>query len=121
MSIFHLTTPEQWQLAQNLGYYSTPSLSKEGFIHASTQEQVSAIANTFYSNFEELILLVIDPGKLQADLKWESPSHPHPNLANESLNSLQFPHIYGTINLDAVTRIISLHKDSDGLFTIELA
>ena len=114
--IFHITTPENWKKAKSDKVYKCDSLEKEGFIHCSTKSQVLTIANTFYSNYERLILLSINPDKLLPRIKWESPVHPNPNLAENIGNSERFPHIYGAINLDAVEEIIELCKNEQGFF-----
>ena len=61
--IFHITTPETWETAQLINKYESTSLEKEGFIHCSTKSQVINIANTFYSDYEQLIVLEINPDK----------------------------------------------------------
>ncbi|MGK7939971.1 MAG: DUF952 domain-containing protein [Crocosphaera sp.] len=114
--IFHITTPETWQKAKQNKVYKCDSLETEGFIHCATKSQVLTIANTFYSNYEQLIILIINPDKLLAKLQWESPIHPNPNLAENIDDSQKFPHIYGVINLDAIEEIIQLCKNKQGFF-----
>jgi uncharacterized protein (DUF952 family) len=62
-----------------------------------------------------LVLLVIDPSKLEAELKWEPPAEPEPTHAREGE---LFPHIYGPLNLDAVQEILAFEPDKDGKFTL---
>jgi uncharacterized protein (DUF952 family) len=73
------------------------------------------VANTFYHGQRGLVLLVIDPSQLQAELKWEPPAEPEPTHAREGE---LFPHIYGPINLDAVIEILAFEPDEDGNFTL---
>jgi len=112
--IYHLTTRADWQQAQNNGFYTAPSLNTEGFIHASTVEQILPVANAFYRDVIEPILLEIDTEKLIVDLKWEDPVHPNPEKAPSSHIPNLFPHIYGQLNLEAVVAIHDLSKNSDG-------
>ncbi|WP_107670244.1 DUF952 domain-containing protein [Cyanothece sp. BG0011] len=114
--IFHLTTAETWEKAQLNHEYKCDSLEKEGFIHCSKRSQIITIANTFYADYEQLIILEIDPDKLLATLKWEDPVHPNPNLDHRIDDREKFPHIYGAINLDAVEKIIYLCKNNQGFF-----
>jgi uncharacterized protein (DUF952 family) len=51
-----------------------------------------------------MLLLWIDPDRLEADLRWEK------------ADGENFPHIYGELNLDAVTAQSKLVADSDGIF-----
>jgi uncharacterized protein (DUF952 family) len=72
----------------------------------------------FYRNVPNLILLCIDESKLQSALKWEAPAHPEghdPKIIDEQL---LFPHVYGTINLDAVAKVVDMPKNDDGLYRL---
>lgn len=80
------------------GQYEAASLSDEGFIHCSEEQQVESTLERYYSGKTGLVKLVIDPAKLRSQLIHEwSPS-----------NTETFPHIYGAVNLDAVVEIIPL-------------
>ncbi len=114
--IFHITTIESWRKAEVTKEYKPESLDIEGFIHCSTKSQVITVANTFYRDHKQLIVLKINPDKLLAKIKWEAPIHPHPNLVNDLDNSEKFPHVYGIINVDAVEEIINLYKNDRDLF-----
>ncbi len=114
--IFHITTIETWEKAKLNNEYKSDYLETEGFIHCSTQAQIMIIANTFYSNYEKLVVLVINPEKLLSEIKWESPVPPNSNIDHNIDNTEKFPHIYGVINLDAVEKIIYLCKNNRGLF-----
>ena len=113
--IFHITTRTAWQSAQAAGYYRDPSLDEAGFIHASTAQQVSAVANAFYRGQSDLVLLFIDEARLASELRWEPPAGPPaPGIAESD----HFPHLYGPLNLDAVVRVLDLKPDSTGVFTL---
>ncbi len=107
--IIHITSKTAWQSAQQAGEYSAPSLATEGFIHCSTPAQVVAVAERFYAGQRGLILLVIDPARLRSEVKYEAGT----DKPDES-----FPHIYGTINLDAVTRVLDFEPDAAGRWTL---
>ena len=96
--IYHVVTEWNWQKAVQQGFYEAESLAKEGFIHTSKVEQVAGVLERYYKNQSNLFLLHIDETKLSAPLKYElAPS------VNE-----EFPHIYGTLNLDAVIKVEKL-------------
>ncbi|MEB3274297.1 MAG: DUF952 domain-containing protein [Prochlorothrix sp.] len=95
--------------------YAPPSLTEEGFIHLSSREQVCGVANRFYQDQGDLILLEIDPQRLQADLRWEAPVHPDGSPPEP--DAPQFPHLYGSLNLDAVIEWYNLPQ-RDGQFTL---
>ncbi|MEM1327922.1 MAG: DUF952 domain-containing protein [Bacteroidota bacterium] len=108
--ILHITTPELWEAAKLKNSYTAPSLNIEGFIHCSTAEQITHTANRFYKSREGLILLVIEEDLLESECKWEAASDTSPHYNNV------FPHIYGPINISAVTQVIDFPVGSDGQF-----
>ena len=113
--IIHLASNNAWLAAVKKSEYRADSLSTEDFIHCSTSSQIVGVANTFYHGQHGLVLLILDPDKLDAELKWEPPAEPEPTHAREGE---LFPHVYGPINLDAVTNVIPFEPDSDGNFAL---
>lgn len=114
--IFHITSRKDWEAAQAKGEYIAPSLQTEGFIHCSTPSQVLPVAENFYKGQSDLVLLMIEPTLLTSTLKWEAPSGgtPPPGVPAGD----RFPHVYGPINLDAVTNVFDFVFDSTGAFQI---
>jgi glutathione S-transferase len=97
--IYHIATKSDWESAQRAGEYTTSSLgvtlAEEGFIHCSQAGQVAGVAKKYYQNELDLVLLVIDAGKLTSPLRYEAvPGEPAP-----------YPHIYGPLNPDAVVEV----------------
>jgi uncharacterized protein (DUF952 family) len=105
--LLHITQRTAWDSAQVSGSYAAPSLATEGFIHCSTPAQVVATAERFYANQRGLILLVIDPARVQAEIKYEPGADKPDEL---------FPHIYGPLNLNAVERVVEFEPDDSGRF-----
>jgi uncharacterized protein (DUF952 family) len=105
--IYHITTAADWEAAQAQGRYTVESLSSEGFIHCSKLEQVVATANRHYPGRRGLILLAIVAERVTAEIREE----------NLSGGSELFPHIYGPINLDAVSAVQSFEPGPDGRFS----
>lgn len=106
--ILHITHRADWQTARVAGEYWPDSLDTEGFIHCSTPEQVLGPANEFYRGQTDLVLLVIDPAHLTQKLVYED--------CYES--GTAFPHIYGPLNLDAVTAVVPFIPLADGTFEL---
>ncbi len=113
--ILHLTSKAAWLAAAEEGLYAPESLSAEGFIHCSTGSQIESVANTFYRGQQGLVLLVIDPSGLTAEIKWEPPAEPEPTHAREGE---LFPHLYGPLNAEAVVKVLPFEPDTDGLFSL---
>jgi uncharacterized protein (DUF952 family) len=101
MIIYHITTAVEWGEANMNGYYETPSLNTEGFIHCSKEEQVNGVLERYFRDKTDLLKLVIDTDKLSAELKFEP---------SGSLNET-FPHIYGPLNLEAVIGVLPVTGD----------
>jgi uncharacterized protein (DUF952 family) len=96
--IYHITTKAEWQAAQQQGFYEAASLALEGFIHCSTANQVNGVLERYFAGKPNLVKLVIDTTKLTHELKYE-----HSPSVNQ-----EFPHVYGSINLDAVVEVIEI-------------
>lgn len=106
--IYHITQATSWSAAQQTGRYTAASLHTEGFIHCSTKAQLIPVANSFYHGQTGLTILCIQAHQVEAEIKHED-SHQDGNL---------FPHIYGPLNLDAVTTTIPFPSNEDGSFTL---
>ncbi len=117
-NILHITFAADWQQAQQAGDYRAASLETDGFIHCSTSAQLVTVANAFYSGQGELLVLVIDPERLTAALRWEAPAHPNPDQASSVPDDALFPHVYGPINLDAVMSTVALVPDAGGIYQL---
>jgi len=113
MRIYHIASRADWSAALQQGEYRVStrgrSLEEEGFIHASTAGQVDGVANAFYADAEDLVVLLIDPERLTAPLKYD----PVPGATEP------FPHIYGPLNVDAVTGTAELRRDAEGRYVFE--
>lgn len=107
-TILHIASRAGWQASQQSGSYTPESFEKEGFIHCSKQEQVLRVANNFYAGQHGLVLLVIDPARLGPELRWEPGTDASAEL---------FPHLYGPLNLEAVTRVLEFEPDTQDRFT----
>lgn len=106
--ILHITSRAAWEAAQSIGHYQSDSLATEGFIHCSTVQQVLGPANTLYAGQQNLVLLGIDPALVQAPLVYED--------CYES--GQRFPHIYGSLNLNAVVKVVDFPPNPNGTFSL---
>lgn len=90
MKIYHIVLPEAWENFAG-AEYEAESLASEGFIHCSFADQLDAVLKRYYAGREEVTILEIEPTKLESRLVIE------PSTGGE-----EYPHIYGTINRDAI-------------------
>ena len=95
--IFHICTRKLWEVARKDGVYRGDTLLSEGYIHCSKEEQVPGVFEQIFKGRRGLVLLCIDEDKVRAEIKWES-----------SGSGEVYPHIYGELNIDAVSEVIEL-------------
>ena len=96
--IYHVTTADAWNAAKEKGYYEHPSLVAEGFIHCSQEHQVAGVLERYFEGQSGLLKLLIDTDRLTSRYVFDW----SPTTADT------FPHVYGPINLDAVTEVVAI-------------
>ena len=108
-TILHFCPRSAWTAAQAEGEYRADTLATEGFIHCSTAEQVHLPANALVHGRSDIVLLEVDPARVTVPIRWEpgDPSDPA---------SMQFPHVYGPIPVDAVVGVHDYPPGPDGAF-----
>ncbi|WP_436793633.1 DUF952 domain-containing protein [Actinospongicola halichondriae] len=101
--ILHLALRSEWDAAVASGeaYDRSTigvSLAEEGFIHCSFPDQVVATAERYYAGRDDVVVLVVDPGRVDAEVRVEDLSG----------TGVEFPHVYGPIPVDAVVDVVSI-------------
>lgn len=102
----HITKREQWEEAKLRKAYRGDALVSEDFIHCSTTKQVIKVTNALSRARKELVLLRIDTTKVQSEIRYEG------------TGTELYPHIYGSLNIDAVIKILDFEPHKDGTFTL---
>ena len=105
--IYHICAKSRWEDGKANGASEADTLESEGFMHASTVNQVVNVANAVFTGQTDLVFLVIDVAKLTSDLKYETAS-----------NGEDYPHLYGTLDPEAVIREMDYAAGKDGVFTL---
>lgn len=113
--LYHLALRDEWRDAvegAGNGTYRRStlgrSLAEEGFIHCSFAHQVQTIADLVYRGRSDVVLLVIKPSELRAEVRVESPG----------TGADEYPHIYGPIPVAAVIEAIDVPIDRDGHLSV---
>ena len=101
--VFHVALLADWEAARSAGEYRVSSLGRtlaeEGFLHASFTHQWPGVLAAYYSEVAEpLVLLEIDPDRLDVPLVVEAPAGSAPGAE-------EFPHVYGPLPVGAVVAV----------------
>ena len=107
--IYHLAPAARWHAWPSEQPYFPAEYAADGFIHCTAGDALMiAVANRFYrATAGDYLLLVIDPARLAAPLKWEP--------SGDDLAAL-FPHIYGPIDRAVVQEVRAVLRAADGEF-----
>ena len=111
--IYHLAIPADWERAAERGLYAVStrgrSLGDEGFIHCSFAHQIEPVANTWYRDLDQLVILRLDPEALAAEVRVEPSSDGSGGL---------FPHVYGPIPAAAVAETVVWAREAERDWTL---
>jgi uncharacterized protein (DUF952 family) len=106
--IYKICPASAWREAERQGVYrGSADDARDGFIHFSSAAQLAATARKHFLGQTGLFLIEVDAGALGDALRWE-----------RSRNDELFPHLYGELDLGAVTAVFDLHARSDGTHDI---
>jgi uncharacterized protein (DUF952 family) len=103
-TLYKICPASLWREATRAGVFRGSEVDvRDGFVHFSTAEQAAETAAKHFAGQRDLLLLHVDAGCLGAALKWEP-----------SRGGALFPHLYGDLDLTAVTKVEPLPLDADG-------
>lgn len=102
--IFHLVPAGAWERAAEP--YAPASLEEEGFIHFSSGAQVPQTAATRFAGRSDLLLVEVDPSRLEDPVRWEDGDG----------TGERFPHLYGPLPERAVVDVRPYVADQAGRF-----
>jgi uncharacterized protein (DUF952 family) len=100
--IYHIVPRSVWEAAPP-GPYRAESLATEGFIHCSNLDQVLRVANQYYADAAELVVLSVNLGGLAGLVRDE-----------DAGTGERFPHVYGPIPREAIFEVKALRRDTEG-------
>jgi uncharacterized protein (DUF952 family) len=107
-TIYKICPASAWREAERRGAFrGNADDLRDGFIHFSTAAQVAETAKKWFFGQTGLFLIAVDADALGDALRWEP-----------SRNDELFPHLYGELDLGAVTAILDLRARSDGFHDI---
>ena len=110
--LFHLADRGEWLAAAAAGEFRVSTrgvtLAEQGFIHCSLRHQVRGVAERYYADADDLVLLVIDSDRVAAPIRYEAPAD----------GAEEYPHIYGPLPAPAVTAVEPVGRDENGRFIL---
>lgn len=102
--IYKICSAPAWREAERQGVYrGSADDVRDGFIHFSTAPQLTETARKYFFGQTALFVVAVDADALGDDLRWET-----------SRGGDLFPHLYGELDLGAVTDVMDLHARGDG-------
>jgi uncharacterized protein (DUF952 family) len=106
--IYKICPASAWREAERQGVFRGSAVDiSDGYIHFSTASQVAETARKHFFGQTGLFLIAVDADALGDAVRWE-----------RSRNDELFPHLYGDLDLGAVTGVLGLHARSDGYHDI---
>ena len=103
-AIYKICPASAWREAERAGvYHGSADDARDGFIHFSGADQLAGTLDKHYRGQAGLFLITLDADLLGEALRWE------PSRGGDL-----FPHLYGALDLGAVTSVQDLPVRADG-------
>jgi uncharacterized protein (DUF952 family) len=103
-TIYKVCGQDEWRKAEAERRFHGAAVDlRDGYIHFSTAAQLAETAARHFAGRSDLMLVAVDAGALNGDLKWES-----------SRGGDLFPHLYAPLPLSAVRWARPLPDEVDG-------
>ena len=96
-NVYKILSTREWDDAQKLGYINTDLDKKDGFIHFSNANQLAASLELYFSDHEQVILLLPCMRKIESNLKYE------PTDADSKRKGF-FAHLYGDLKIEDIEK-----------------
>lgn len=90
--IVHVIGRDEWVTATREGVRPE---SGGDFVHCADPGQVAGVVERYFADRDDLLVLTIDAGRLEAPVVWEDTTG----------RGERFPHVYGTIPPEAVVAV----------------
>lgn len=102
--IYKICPEMMWRAAESDGVFRGSAVDiEDGFIHFSTAEQTIETAAKHFAGQNDLLLVQVDSARLGGRLRFEP-----------SRGGALFPHLYGDLDITAVSKVEPLPLGPDG-------
>lgn len=108
--LYHLVVESEWRGGQADGRYAPARFAEDGFVHCAGNPQTTLeVAASYFSGVQGRLLAVqLDPARIDVEVRWEDPAPISGGGTGHLREGRTFPHVYGTIPLAAVVRVVEL-------------
>ena len=104
-NLYKILTSQEWEISKASGFITTELDSNDGFIHLSSAAQLPTTLALYFSDHEEVILLLPELTQVQDKLIYE-PVDP------KSKRSGKFGHLYAELKLSQISKSWALKRNA---------
>jgi uncharacterized protein (DUF952 family) len=104
-NVYKILTVREWDMAQKSGFINTDLDTKDGFIHFSSAIQLATSLELYFSNHQEVILLLPNMKKIEANLKYEL-------TRPDSKRKGFFAHLYSDLSTEDIIKSWRIKREA---------
>jgi uncharacterized protein (DUF952 family) len=104
-NLYKILTPEEWNNSKSSGLITTELDQIDGFIHLSNASQLSATLALYFSEYEEVILLLPELKHFRDKLIYEA-------VDSQSKRSGKFGHLYAELKISQISKSWTLKRNA---------
>ena len=104
-NLYKILTPQEWNISKAKGFITTELDLNDGFIHLSNAAQLSTTLALYFSDHEEVILLLPELKQIQDKLIYEA-------VDSQSKRSGKFGHLYAELKVSQISKSWALKRNA---------
>ena len=103
--LYKILTPQEWEISKSSGFITTELDLNDGFIHLSNAAQLSTTLALYFSDHEEVILLLPELKQVKDKLIYES-------VNSTSKRIGKFGHLYAELKVSQISKSWVLKRNA---------
>ena len=103
--LYKILTPQEWDISKASGFIATELDLNDGFIHLSNAAQLPTTLALYFSDHEEVILLLPELKQIQDKLIYEA-------VDSQSKRSGKFGHLYAELKVSQISKSWALKRNA---------
>ena len=104
-NLYKILTPKEWEISKASGFITTELDLNDGFIHLSNAAQLPTTLALYFSEHEEVILLLPELKQIQDKLIYEA-------VDSQSKRSGKFGHLYTELRVSQISKSWVLKRNA---------